>query len=82
MKESGFGIRSLLKVDFYQNQIFTEVKFLLDVYWNQNWISFTKNLFIETDFTIDLDYVYLGLIFLGIRLTAYSTVSDFFLGGT
>jgi len=78
MKESGFGIKSLLKVDFYQNQIFIEVKFLLDVYW----ISFTKNLFIETDFTIDLDYVYLGLIFLGIKLTAYSTVFDFFLGGT
>jgi hypothetical protein len=78
MKESSFGIKSLLKVDFYQNQIFIEVKFLLDVYW----ISFTKNLFIETDFTIDLDYVYLGLIFLGIKLTAYSTVFDFFLGGT
>jgi hypothetical protein len=69
----------MLKVDVYRYRIFIEIGFLLDVYQNQNRISFIKNIFTKIDFTIGLDYVYLGLIFLGIRLTAHSTISDFFL---
>jgi hypothetical protein len=67
--------------DFYRYWIFTKTRFLLDVYQNQNWISFIENLFIKIDFTVGLDYVYLGPILLGIGLITCSTVFYFFLGG-
>jgi hypothetical protein len=41
-----------------------------------------KSFILKVIYTTNLHYVYLGLIFFGIRLIAYSTVSNFFVGGT
>jgi hypothetical protein len=54
-----------VKVDIYWYRIFIEIGFLLDVYQNQNQISFIKNLFTKIDFSTSLYCVYLGSIFLG-----------------
>jgi hypothetical protein len=69
---------------FYRNQYFTSILSKPNFPYQIFLIEFTlpKTFLPKRICTTSLHCVYLRPIFLGIKLTACSTVSDFFLGGT